>query len=196
MSNVEQQSAFVDPEKSDDYSLLFSHEEIQQRVDKLASQIVHDYQKEEVEEVVAISILDGASFFAVDLVRKLNEQGLKKLRMEFIGVSSYQGTRSTKQPVLTKELRREIQGQHVLIIEDVLDRGYTLDFVKRKLEGSHPADLKIAVLLSKASGVREVDVPVDYIAFPDVDGYVIGYGFDIDGYYRPYQDIWVKKNLK
>jgi len=180
----------LDPNNLQNYDLLIPHAEIQERISEIAEQISKD---SEGKEVVAVGILDGAVFFAVDLLRKLQ---IENLRIELIGVATYQGTRSTERPVITKSFRRSIEGKHVLLVEDILDSGVTLDFVQRKLAGNKPASLKTAVLLAKNSEVRKVDVPVDYVGFADVQGWVVGYGFDVDGHFRNLSDIYVKKDTR
>lgn len=172
------------------YQILYSASAIREKVKKLTLQIKKDY---DGKNIVVVTVLDGAVFFTVDLVRELQIEGLQ---MEFIGVASYQGTTSTEKPFVTKKIKREIQGHHVLIVEDVLDTGITLDFVQQAIKKTNPASLKTAVLVRKNPEVRKIDAQVDYVVFDNVHGWLIGYGFDVDGHFRHLKDIYIKKDTK
>ncbi len=184
----------LEPNRLESYTVLFGREEVQKKIAEMAQKIVEEYRGQ---DIVAVGILDGAVFFTVDLLRQIGDLRnltAEHLRTEFVGVASYQGTETTEKPVITKELKHSIHGQNVLVIEDVLDSGYTLQFVQRKLLSAHPASLKTAVMVRKAPELRRVEVPVDYVGIDNVKGWLTGNGFDVEGNFRELRDIYVKKD--
>lgn len=152
--------------------VLLSEEEIQKRIAEVAAQIDKDY---EGEDIVVISILKGAVFFTVDLVKKMKTP----IELEVMQVSSYSGTESTGELIVKKDLDREIEGRNVLVVEDIIDTGTTLSYLKEYLLAKNPKSLKIAVLADKKER-RKVDVDLDYTCFVIPDKFVVGYGFDVD----------------
>lgn len=163
---------------------------IQKRIGELASQIVHEY---EGKHPILIGILDGTFIFLADLSRALWDKGLKDFQTSFIGISSYEAsTRSSKHPNLTKDIAVNIAKRNVLLVEDIVDTGYTLAYVQKLLQARNPQSLKTIVLLSKPSR-REAHVPIDYIGFEVPDKWVEGYGLDTNLAGRGNPDI-IEKN--
>lgn len=150
--------------------VMFEETEIQKRIAEIAEQIDKEYKGR---TVVVVSVLKGAVFFTVDLVKKMKTP----IELEMIQVSSYQGTETTGQINIKKDLDNSIEDRDVLIIEDIIDTGYTLKALKEYLLSKNPRSLKVAVLADKKER-REVEVEVDYTGFIIPNKFVIGYGFD------------------
>ena len=164
--------------------VLIPESDIRQRVKELAAEISKDYAGE---TVTLICILSGASVFFADLVRELNLD----VRFEFMSVSSYgAGTVSSGEVKILKDVNHPIAGKHVIIVEDIIDSGCTLSYLKRVLAQRNPASLKICTILDKPSR-RKVDFKGDYVGFEIPDEFVIGYGLDYDGKYRNLRDVCV-----
>ncbi len=157
--------------------VLYSAEVIQERIAALGKQISEEYKGE---EVIAVCILRGAFMFAADLLK--NFEG--KIAIDFMAVSSYGGGTKTSGVVkIVKDLDSDIKGKHVLVIEDIVDTGLTLTYLKEYLERQSPKSLKLCTLLDKPER-REVDIAVDYIGFSIPNRFIIGYGLDYDQHYR------------
>ena len=161
---------------SKDFKVLYEESEIQKRIKDLAEEIDDFYKGE---EVIVISVLKGAVFFTVDLVKKMKTP----IILDMIQVSSYQGTESTGNVIMKKDLSVDIEGKKVLVVEDIIDTGYTLKYLKEYLESLNPKEVKIAVLLDKAER-RKANIQVDYTGYVIPNKFVVGYGFDIDDKYR------------
>ena len=153
-----------------DLKVLLTEKEIQTRLEELAQEIDTYYKGE---EIIVLCILRGAVYFMVDLTKKMKTP----MHPDFIRVSSYEGTESTGKINIINDLTEDIKGKKVLIIEDIIDTGYTLKFLKQYLLEKEPEDLKIAVLADKKER-RIVDVDVDFIGFEIPNKYIVGYGFD------------------
>lgn len=152
--------------------VLISEEEIQQRVAALAERISADY--DDSAELVLIGVLKGSFIFLADLSRSLTIPRT----IEFIAVSSYgSGSKSTGAVRLVMDVRGNIEGKHVLIVEDIVDTGHTLKYLIGMLESHRPASVKTCALVRKAERA-EVDVNVDYLGFDIGDEWVVGYGLD------------------
>ncbi len=165
--------------------VLISSEQIQKRVREMAAQIEQDYP---AGPIYIVSILKGAFIFVADLVRELQRPSI---RIEFMGISSYGNQKtSSGQVKVTRDLDVNIEGQQVLIVEDIIDSGVTLSYLKRLLEQRHPKSLAIATLLDKPDR-RLVPVEVKYIGFQIPDEFVVGYGLDYAEDYRNLSDIRV-----
>lgn len=150
---------------------LFSEQMIQQKVAELARQIDDDLQNE---SVILIGLLRGSAFFLSDLARKMTTDA----QIDFMTVSSYgNSTTSNRDVRLLKDLDGDIFNQNVIIVEDIIDTGYTLKKVVEILRTRKPKTLKICTLLDKPSR-REVEVKVDYCGFTIGDTFVVGYGID------------------
>jgi hypoxanthine phosphoribosyltransferase len=165
--------------------VLITSGQIQRRVDELAAQIDADYPEG---PLYIVSVLKGAFIFVSDLVRALKRPSV---RIEFMGISSYGNAKtSSGQVKVTRDLDVNIEGQHVLIVEDIVDSGVTLNYLTRLLEQRHPKSLEIATLLDKPE--RRINpVRVKYTGFQIPDEFVVGYGLDFAEDYRNLRDIRV-----
>lgn len=157
----------------EELKVMYSEEELQKRIQELAEQIDKDYEGKE--DIIVISVLKGAIFFTVDLVKKMKTP----IILEVMQVSSYSGTESTGNIIVKKDLDCDIEGKDVLVVEDIIDSGRTLKYLKDYLISKNPNSVKIAVLMDKAER-REVEVDVDYTGFEIPNKFVVGYGFDVD----------------
>ena len=156
--------------------VLIPETQIARRIRLLARQIERDFRGR---ELVVISLLNGTVMFLADLMRHLD----LPLRLDFMGVSSYgQGTESGDL-IFTKELRLEVRGRDVLLIDDILDTGRTMSRVLPKIRALHPRRVKICVLLDKPER-RKYDIRADYVGFTIPDLFVVGYGLDFAERYR------------
>ena len=156
---------------------LISEEELQKRVKELGVQITKDY---EGKEIIVLCILKGGVMFMTDLVKHIQVP----IKMEFMVVSSYGDEYKSSGVVkILKDLDEPIEGKHVLIIEDIIDSGRTLKYIKSILKERLPQSIKICTLLDKAEQ-REASVEVQYTGFTIGDEFVIGYGLDYKQYYR------------
>ena len=168
--------------------VLFDEETIMKRVKELSKTF---YEKYHDEEVVFVCTLKGAVFFACDLLKNYPGDG----RMEFLRVSSYEGESSTGKINLKLPLNAEkIHGKNVIIVEDIVDTGYTLEFITDYVKNMNPKSLITCSLLDKKSR-RKVDINPDYSGFVVDDLFVIGYGLDYDQKYRnlPFVGVVVKE---
>ncbi len=161
---------------------LISKEQLDKRIQELADEISNDYGNK---EIVAVCVLKGAVIFTVDLTKKIKSN----VRYEFIEVSSYDGTNSTGKIKLNKDISNAIEGKDVLIIEDIIDSGTTLSYLREHLLSKNPKSLKICTLIDKKAN-RVVDVPVDYNGFTIEDKFIVGYGFDYNQDYRNLDSIY------
>ncbi len=165
-------------------SLLITGEEIQKAIEKLGETLTRDYAGK---APVLIGILKGAVVFYADLIRQID----LPLKTEFMAISSYGNATKTSGVVrILKDLDRDILNQDVLIVEDIVDTGLTLSYLKRALEDRGPASIKIVTLLDKPAR-RRVDLKPDYSCFTIPDAFVVGYGLDYDEKYRNLPDIGV-----
>lgn len=158
--------------------VLIGTDEVNARTRALGEQINSHYQG--VEEVVMVGLLRGSCVFMADLCRQLTVP----VRLDFMTASSYGNSMDSNRDVrILKDLDDEIHGKHVLIVEDIIDTGYTLSKVKEILSLRNPASLTICTLLDKPER-REVQVPVDWVGFTIPDEFVVGYGIDYAQLYR------------
>ena len=158
--------------------IVVSEAQLADRIHELAEKINADYAGQ---EILLVCILRGGVLFLADLIRHLTIP----TQLDFMAVSSYGiGARqSSGQARITLDINTDIAGRNVLLVEDIVDSGYTIDAVLRLLDTRQPKSLRICVLLDKAER-REVDVPIDYCGFVIPDKFVFGYGLDIDEYFR------------
>lgn len=164
--------------------ILVKREEIQAAVKKLGEQITRDYAGK---EPMLVGILKGSVVFFADLIREID----LPITTEFMAISSYgSATKSSGEVRIIKDLDKAITGRDVLIVEDIVDSGLTLSFLKKILEGRGAASIKIATLLDKPAR-RKVDLKSDYYCFIIPDEFVVGYGLDYDEKYRNLPDIGV-----
>lgn len=157
--------------------VLYSAESIAARIGELGQELSDHYRGE---RVVAVAVLKGSFVFLADLVRAMPEADVQ---VDFLGVSSYEGTSSTGQVRVTHDLGRSIAGAHVLLVEDIVDTGLTLKFLVEALEMRDPASLRVVSMLDKPSR-RTVDIRPDWSGFVIPDHFVVGYGLDLDQSYR------------
>lgn len=168
-------------------SIMLSADVIQQRIQELAQEISKDYQDEE--DLLLICVLKGGYIFLSDLSRALQ----RPHDVDFMAISSYGNqTKSSGAVQLIMDLKEPINGRHVLIVEDIIDSGRTLQYLHDSLLARQPASLRICSLLNKPSR-REVDVPVEYMGFEIEDEFVVGYGLDFGEKYRNLPYIAVLK---
>lgn len=156
---------------------LISQQELSRRIKDLGRRISEDYQDR---DVVMIGVLKGAFAFFADLVRAIQVP----VELDFLVVSSYQGsTKSTGRVKVISDLTVDIKGQDVIVVEDIVDSGLTLSFLKKKLLMRHPNSLRVCALLDKPER-RTINVPIEYVGFTIPNKYVVGYGLDHQNRYR------------
>jgi hypoxanthine phosphoribosyltransferase len=154
-----------------------SEEQIRERVRELGERIRDDYRGRPLH---LVCVLNGAFIFMADLVRAID----LPLTVDFLSVSSYGSrTESSGEVRLVKDLDLSLKGRHVLLVEDIIDTGLTMEYLRKYLEGRAPLSVKVATLLSKPSR-RLVDVSIDYLGFEIEDAFVYGYGLDVAHEYR------------
>ena len=157
--------------------ILIDEGKLQERIAELGKEISRDYQNDNLH---LICILRGGIIFLSDLMRKITVPNT----VDFMAVSSYGVTRqSTGQVRITLDLKDDIQDRHVLLVEDIVDSGYTIASVLEFLKTRHPKSLRVCTLLNKPER-REVEVPIHYCGFVIPNKFVFGYGLDMDEYYR------------
>ena len=164
--------------------VLFSEEQLKNRVREIAQQITADYQGK---EIMLISVLRGSFVFMADLCRAID----LPCTVDFMAVSSYgKGTKSSGQVQITKDLSEDITDRHIIVVEDILDSGNTLSYLLKILENRHPASIRLCTLLDKPDR-RVKPVEVHYSGFTIPDAFVVGYGLDYAEKYRnlPYIGI-------
>ncbi len=169
--------------------ILVQQDDLRHRVSELARQISDDYQDR---EVFLVGVLKGAMFFIADLMRQLQVP----VQVDFMTVSSYGAETGSSGVVrIQKDLDSSIEGLHVLIIEDIIDSGLTLNYLMRSLSARNPASLEVCALLNKTER-RQVELPVQYVGFEIPNTFVIGYGLDLDQNYRQLPYIAELKDQK
>lgn len=175
----------MDPMEKDIDRVLISQIEIEKNVQKIGAQISKDY---EGEEPIFVGVLKGCFIFMADLMRYVTIN----CSMDFMAVSSYQGTSSTGAVKINKDLNEDILGKHVILVEDILDSGVTLNYLKKYLEVRKPASIRIVTLMDKPAR-RKADIYADYSCFEVPDAFVVGYGLDYNERYRNLPYIGVLK---
>jgi len=166
--------------------ILIDSATIHARVREIGAAITRDYQGK---SPLLVAILKGASIFHADLVRSIDLQ----MSFDFMAVESYgASTQSSGEVRILKDLDESLDGRDLILVEDILDTGLTLNYLIQNLRSRGPRSIKIAVLLNKPSR-RIVDVRADYVGFDIPDDFVIGYGLDYDQHYRNLPDIWILK---
>lgn len=163
---------------------LFSRDEIEIAVKRLASSIEDDFDDE---EIIFVCLLKGSFMFLSDLIRCVKNPS----HVDFMRVSSYgTGTKSKGEVTITKDLEEDIEGKNVIIVEDIIDSGLTLKIIREMLLDRRPKSIKICALLDKRAR-REVEMEGDYVGLTIDDGFVVGYGIDYAEQYRNLPDICV-----
>jgi len=157
--------------------VLISAEEIDQKLETMGAQITEDY---EGKDLLMVGVLKGAFIVMADLARHVH----LPVEFDFMAVSSYGAATKTSGVVrIIKDLDQEIAGKHVLIVEDIIDSGLTLNYLLKSLRVRRPASLEVAALLLK-EGVQRVEIETKYVGFPIGPEFVVGYGLDFVGKYR------------
>ena len=161
--------------------VLITHDEIEQMLDRISAEINRDYSGT---PLVVVGILTGAFIFTADLIKRLNMPVI----VDFMQVSSYVGEYSTGNLQIKKDLSYDIKDKDVLIVEDIIDTGRTLALLKEQLWSRGPKSLKICTAFDKPSR-RVNDLVPDYNGITIPDEFIVGYGLDLDGEYRNFDDV-------
>ena len=166
--------------------VLFSKEQLAKRIKELAAQLDKDYAGK---TPLMVAILKGSVMFFTDLIREMT----LPLEIDFMSISSYgSGVKSSGEVKMIKDLDNKIEGKDVIIVEDIVDSGYTMKYLTHLLEARNPSSIKICALLDKPSR-RETDVAVDYKGFEVSNEFVVGYGLDYAARYRNIPFIGILK---
>jgi hypoxanthine phosphoribosyltransferase len=164
------------------YPLLFSQQQIAEKVSALGAAITRDFRGE---KVVLVGVLKGAAIFLADLARTIDVT----CTFDFIAVSSYRSAAQSSGAVqLIKDVDQSVEDRNVILVEDILDSGLTLNFLRRQFHGHKPRTLRVAALLDKPARRREA-VEADYVGFPIENHFVVGYGMDYAEHFRNLPDI-------
>ena len=165
--------------------ILLTEEQIKNRIVELGEELTREY---EGKDPIVVGVLKGVVVFYADMIRYIKTP----CQMDFMWISSYEGTNSTGNMLVRRDLSADIKGRHVLILEDIFDTGNSLDFVVNHLLSKEPASLKICTLLDKPERRNPaITLQADYIGFTIPNAFVVGYGLDYDEHYRnlPYVGI-------
>jgi hypoxanthine phosphoribosyltransferase len=161
--------------------VLISEVELDGIVDSLAQQIKQDFDDE---EIVLVGVLDGAFVFMYELTRALQKLGMQNMIIDFMGMDTYgESTESSQDPKITKDLKHDIRDKNVILVEDIVDTGFSLSILRAMLLARQPKRLATVAMLSKDER-REIQVPVEYIGKHIPNKFVIGYGLDYEGKYH------------
>lgn len=171
----------------DEIKVLISEKKLHSRIDELAK-IIHEAY--EGKEITFICILKGSVFFTVELAKRIPSN----VKLEFIRVSSYHGTDSTGIIEMKIDLQDDIKGKDVIVIEDIIDTGKTLSYLKEYLKSKEPNSVKICAMLDKKER-RQCKIEADYVGFDIPDEFVVGYGLDVNESYRNLPYIGYLKNV-
>ena len=170
--------------KQDILEVLFTEEQLREKVAELGARITADYQGK---NPLIVSVLKGSYVFMADLTRQIDT----KCNIDFMVVSSYgSGTKTSGEVQIIKDIGSKIEGRDLIIVEDILDSGVTLSYLMKILQARGVNSIRLCTLLSKPER-RKIDVPIDYLGFEVPDEFVVGYGLDYDETYRnlPYIGI-------
>lgn len=170
-----------------EFEVFISEKQIQKTVKKIAEQLNKELKGE---KVFFIGILNGCFMFAADLVKNLDLD----CNITFLKLASYQGTSSTGKVKRLIGLNEDIKDQTVVVLEDIVDTGITLDFIQKQLRGYEPAEIRLASLLFKPDACKQ-DVDLDYVGMEIPNDFVIGYGLDYNGYGRNLKQIYKESGL-
>ena len=165
--------------------VLLTEEQIQARIDQLGQILTEEYKDK---NPIVVGVLKGVVVFYADMIRKIRVP----CQMDFMWISSYEGTQSTGNMVVKRDVSADIRGRHVLILEDIYDTGNSLDFVYRHLMAKEPASVKICTLLDKPERRKPgINLKADFVGFEIPNAFVVGYGLDFNEQYRnlPYVGI-------
>jgi hypoxanthine phosphoribosyltransferase len=161
---------------------LFTADELAVRVRELGAQISQDYAGKQLH---LVCVLRGATVFMADLVRTISVP----VSYDYIAVHSYDGSASSGVVKLTKDLDESVESRHVLIVEDIIDSGLTLNYIRESLQSRKPASLRMVTLLDRPHR-RQASLQMDYTGFTIPDKFVVGYGLDFEQKWRQLPDIW------
>ena len=171
--------------KDKEFELFLKQEQIEEAIDKVASQISKDLADK---DPLFLCILNGSFMFASELMKRVNIPS----ELSFVKMSSYQGTRSSGKLKELIGMQEDIKDRTVVIVEDIVDTGYTMEMILEQLSCDQPKEIKIATLLLKPDALK-VDIKVDYVAMEIPSDFIVGYGLDYDGYGRNYPNIYKLK---
>ena len=171
--------------EKDIQSVLIDQAEIEKHVAEIGRQISRDF---EGKDPIFVGVLKGCFIFMADLMRHVSID----CSMDFMAVSSYSGTNSTGAVKINKDLNQDIGGRHLILVEDILDSGVTLNYLKNYLMVRKPASISVATLMDKPAR-RKADIYADYSCFEIPDAFVVGYGLDYNERYRNLPYIGVLK---
>ena len=175
---------------NDIQQILISEDQIKNRIRELGQELSRDYAGK---DPVVIGVLKGVVVFYSDMIRAMDVP----CQMDFMWITSYNGTESTGNMVIRKDISTDLKGRHVLILEDIFDTGRSLDFTYRSLLEKEPASLKICTLLDKPSRrLPDITLEADYVGFEVPNAFVVGYGLDFNEFYRNLPYIGVLKPEK
>ncbi len=187
MSAESKQAAFTEFTNSN-LEVLYDHEQIQNRIQELGNQITREYAGK---ELVLVSVLKGSCIFLADLMRSIDLE----LTIDFMAVSSYKdGTKSTGDVEILKDLSNSIRGKHVIVVEDIVDTGLTLSRLLEILDSRGAASIRLASFLDKPEPRIKTGLKIDYTGFVVPNKFVVGYGLDAAGRYRNLPFIAIVKN--
>mgnify|MGYP004635083681 FL=1 len=173
--------------ENDILKVLFTEEQIRARIQELGEELTRDYQDK---DPVIVGVLKGVVVFYADMIRQIKVP----CQMDFMWISSYAGTTSTGKMVVKRDISSDIQGRHVLILEDIYDTGNSLDFTYRHLLSKNPASLKICTFLDKPERRKPgITLKPDYVGYQVPNEFVVGYGLDYNEHYRNLPYIGVLK---
>ena len=173
----------------DGVRVLISEEEVQAKVIELGKTITNDYRGS---DLTLIGVLKGSFLFMADLCRHIE----LPITCDFLGLSSYHGhTRTSGVIRITSDLNQSVEGRHILVVEDIVDTGLTMQYLLENLGTRHPESIKVCSLLHKPER-RKVETPIDYLGFTVPNEFVVGYGLDYRGRYRNLRYIGVMENAE
>ncbi|MER3447050.1 MAG: hypoxanthine phosphoribosyltransferase [Candidatus Dadabacteria bacterium] len=165
--------------------VLITEDQIKRRIRELGEEISRDYNGK---DLVIVAVLRGAIVFLCDLIRNISIP----ITLDFLSISSYSGQSQTGVVRILKDLDESIEGKHVILVEDIIDTGLTLNYILKTLKARRPSDIRVCALLDKKAR-RIVDIRIDYLGFEIPDEFVVGYGMDYNQRYRSLPFIGVLK---
>ena len=173
--------------EKDILKVLITEEQIRQRIQELGEELTRDYRDK---DPIIVGVLKGVVVFYADMIRQIKTH----FQMDFMWISSYEGTTSTGNMVVKRDIGSDIKGRHVLILEDIYDTGSSLDFTYRHLLSKEPASLKICTFLDKPERRKPgITLKPDYVGYTVPNEFVVGYGLDYNEHYRNLPYIGVLK---
>lgn len=168
--------------KDKEFQLFISQQEIESAIDKIAVKISEDLAGK---DPLFVCVLNGSFMFASELMKRVHIPS----EVTFVKVSSYQGAQSTGVVKEVLGLQEDIKGRTIVIVEDIIDTGYTMEMMLKQLSEKEPAEIKVSTLLLKPKALK-VDLQIDYAAMEIPSDFIVGYGLDYDGYGRNYPNIY------